>query len=76
MDPAPLTPQHVVDELTSKSVNLDGQLDHHEPSICLRGGYAIVWKGIHRVEAINVAVKTERSQKAESTMTASSIDLP
>ena len=75
MDPAPLTLQYVIDELTLKSVNLDGQLDYHEPSICLRGGYAMVWKGVHLVDAINVAMKTERSKKAESTMKASSIDL-
>ena len=54
------TLQHVVGKLTMMSDNLDEEIDHPcNTQSYIRGSYARVWKGIRRVGATTVAIKTD-----------------
>lgn len=64
----------VATELATICVNLDEQIDRHEPLICCRGGYATVSQGTLHVDGIKVAIKTERSPGDGSAIKASNID--
>ena len=65
--------QHVVDELTTMSANLDGQIDLYE-TYFIRSSYATVRQG-RRVDATIVAIKTALYQCDTSTAKASNIYL-
>ena len=70
MDPA----LPVATELATICVNLDEQIDRHEPLVYRRGGYATVCEGTSRVDGIKVAIKTERSLGDGSAIEASEAD--
>ena len=71
--PSPNLAPPDVAELAIICVNLDAEIDRHEPFVYRRGGHATVSQGTRRVDGIKVAIKTERSRGDGSTIKASNI---